>query len=126
MKIVRFRDSYFRRDGKNNRFHFYGIFRNKKKKNIAIALTHISRPDYSRERKVEKGILGHIRLKALNRYSDSGITHYIYSTDSFGKEIDVKKGEIVADKVSSSSASKIKKFAFSKPEYVSYKKSHVR
>ena len=122
MKIVKFPDDYMRSDGKTGRYHYYAVFKNRKNQNVAIALTHISRPDKSREEKVKNGEIKNIRLKVINEFCDSGITNYIYSTSRGGRQIDLVNGEIVLDKVSSHSAKKIKKFAYSNPKYISYKK----
>ncbi len=127
MKIIKFSDDYMRNDGKSDRFHFYAVYKNKKTgKYNAIALTHISRPDYSREEKIKRGEIRPIRLKAINKYSDSGITKYIYSTANHGQDIDIKKGCVITEKVSSTSAKKIKDFGLKNSFYVSCNQKKVK
>lgn len=127
MKIIKFSDDYMRNDGKSDRFHFYAVYKNKKTgKYNAIALTHISRPDYSREEKIRRGEIKPIRLKSINKYSDSGITKYVYSTANHGQDIDIKKGLVISEKVSSTSAAKIRRFASNNSQFVSYRQNRRR
>ncbi len=127
MKVVKIQDSKMSLDGKNDNYHYYAIFTNKKSgENLAIQLTHIARPNFKKVDMANKGIIGHIRLKELSEYADSGITRDIYSTTVGGHPISFLDGEIIIEKVSSSSAKKIKDFAFKHPHFVSYKDNHQR
>ena len=112
MKIVKVRNNLMFHGNNPNGIHYYAFFWNRKyRKYNAIQLTHISKKDNVRYQQVDNGDIKPIRLKKLDKYADSGITKKNYISDINGNKLNPSIGLVVDNKVSGSSAKKIKNFA---------------
>jgi len=111
MKIVKVKNRLMYQGNDPHGTHYYAFFWNKKyKKYNAIQLTHIAKIDETRYKQVNEGKIKPIRLKRLDKYSDSGITKKKYISDINGRPLNYNMGKIVINNVSGSSSKKIKKF----------------
>ena len=113
MKIVKVRNDLMYRS-RNNRdgFHYYAFFWDKRhQKYNAIQLTHIARKDPTRYYQADNGLIKAIRIKQLDRYSDSGVRNAKYINDINGNPLHPNMGTVVVNKVSGSSSAKIMNFA---------------
>ena len=113
MKIVKVRNDLMYRDANNPQgFHYYAFFWNKKYRRYnAIQLTHIARKDSTRYKQADSGLIKAIRIKQLDKYSDSGIRNTKYISDINGNALHPNMGTIIINKVSGSSSVKIMNFA---------------
>ena len=112
MKIVKVKNRLMYHGNDPYGTHYYAFFWNKKyKKYNAIQLTHIAKIDETRYEQANNNIIKPIRLKKLDKYSDSGITRNKYISDINGKALNPNMGKIVINNVSGSSSKKISKFA---------------
>jgi len=112
MKIIRIKNKLMFNSNDPEGFHYYAFFWNKRyKKYNAIQLTHIAKKDDKRYKQVNNGLIKPIRLKKLDKYSDSGITKNNYVSDICGDRLDPKMGIVQINKVSEYSSNKIKSFA---------------
>lgn len=94
--------------------HYYCFFWNRKyKKYNAVRLTHIANKDSRRYFQVDSGYIKPIRLKQIDKYADNGITKERYINDVNGNNLHPNMGVVAVKNVSSSSATKIKKFGTS-------------
>ena len=83
------------------------------KKYNAIQLTHIATKDPNRYIQANNGLIKPVRIKKLDPYADSGIKKANFINDINGNSLHPSIGVIVVDKVSGSSANKIKRFGTS-------------
>ena len=112
MKIVKVKNRLMYQGNDPHGTHYYAFFWNKKyKKYNAIQLTHIAKKDEVRYKQVNEGKIKPIRLKKLDKYSDSGITRNKYISDIDGKALNPNIGITVINNVSGSTSKKISKFA---------------
>lgn len=112
MKIVKVRNKLMFNSPNPNGIHYYAFFWNRKyRKYNAIQLTHISKKDNVRYQQADNGDIKPIRLKKIDKYADNGITKKNYISDVNGNKLNPSMGLVVDNKVSGSSAKKIKNFA---------------
>lgn len=111
MKIVKIKNDLMFRSNDPNGFHYYGFWWNKQYgKYNAVQLTHIARKDIIRYNQADNGTIQHLRIKALDKYADSGIKKNRYISDVRGNPLNPNIGTVVVNKLSTSSANKIKNF----------------
>lgn len=110
MKIIKVRDNLMF-NSNSNRSHYYAFFWNRRyRKYNAIQLTHIATKDNVRYSQVNNGLIKPVRIKKLDPYADSGIKKAKFINDINGNSLHPSIGVVVVNKVSGSSADKIKRF----------------
>lgn len=112
MKIVKVRNHLMFNSNNPNGIHYYGFFWNRQYRRYnAIQLTHIAKVDNIRYNQADNGIIKNVRIKKLDKYADSGITKKNYINNVYGNLLHPNMGIVVVNKVSGSTAKKIKNFA---------------
>ena len=111
MKIVKVRNNLMFNSNNPNGIHYYAFYWNRiYRKYNAVRLTHIANKDNRRYQQVQRGEIKPIRLKQIDKYADNGITKCNYIADVNGNPLHPSMGIIVVNRVSGSSATKIKNF----------------
>lgn len=115
MQIVKVKNKLMFKSNNPNGVHYYAFYWNKKyHKYNAVRLTHIAKKDNVRYNQANNGFIKAIRIKALDKYADNGITKANYVSDVNGNRLNPNMGITVVKKVSGSSSEKIKKFGTDK------------
>lgn len=94
MKIVKVTNHLMYDDPeKPNGYHYYAFYYNPRyHKYNAVRLTHIANKDNRRYTQVDNGYIKAVRIPFIDRYADSGITKYNYTSDRFGFDLNPSMG----------------------------------
>ena len=111
MQIVKVKNKLMFKSKNPNGVHYYAFYWNKKYRRYnAVRLTHIAKKDNVRYAQADNGSIKPIRINALDKYADNGITKCNYISDINGNPLNPKMGIPIVKNVSSSSSKKIKTF----------------